>query len=598
MLFTKKLSMRKLFFLGLYFVFLVTKIASRYFHVASSSAPNYDEHPLYPTFDHSVDRNDQRGSWMNRKLMGIQVVRPHPSLNCTPLAIENFPRDIFTQSQRQYGAVIIHLVVSIYMFVGLALLCDDYFIPCLERICEVLHLQPDVAGATFMAAGSSAPELATTLVGVFIAKDDIGLGAVVGSADFNIMLVVSVSALFAKQVIYLNWWPLVRDSAVYLLSIILLALVIYDELVYWYESGIFIIVYGLYVLLMYYNPRIDAFWRIWCREHPTFCPRAIHSDQGIPDQIQQHSGAFGHFDIDNKSLLPNPICHEPPNIKTGYKRFEGDEDNFPSEKPDYTTEKFEIIGSGLVDQQSHRDTNTTKLDDVETQVRSGDSIESWFDTCFAPLKLPGREGVRGKIRYAFCAFLWPLRCALCLTVPDVRKTRWRQIPASHWLSFLMCCFWIGIFTVIMMWMITVIGVTLHIPDTVMGLTFIAAGSSVPDAIASVIVVREGEGDMAVSNAVGSNVFDILICMGLPWLIKSIISQAPIVIYSRGLLYSTLTLFTTVIYLLVATHINRWRLTKIYGYALLIGYIIVLVFCSLYELNYFGTVHLPSCPLNE
>ncbi|CAH8531573.1 unnamed protein product [Schistosoma haematobium] len=598
MLSTKKISMRKLFFLGLYFVFLVTKIGSHYFRVASSSSPNYDKHLLYSTFDPSVDRNDQSGSWMNRKLMGIQVVRPHPSLNCTPLAIENFPRDIFTQSQRQYGAVIIHLVVSIYMFIGLALLCDEYFIPCLERICEVLHLQPDVAGATFMAAGSSAPELATTLVGVFIAKDDIGLGAVVGSADFNIMLVVSVSALFAKQVIYLNWWPLVRDSAVYLLSIILLALVIYDELVYWYESGILIIVYGLYVLLMYYNPRIDAFWRIWCREHPTFCPRAIHSDQGIPDQIQQHSGAFGHFDIDNKSLLPNPICHEPSNIKTGYKRFEGDEDNFSSEKPDYTTEKFEIIGSGLVDQQSHRDTNTTKLDDVETQVRSGDSIESWFDTCFAPLKLPGREGVRGKIRYAFCAFLWPLRCALCLTVPDVRKTRWRQIPASHWLSFLMCCFWIGIFTVIMMWMITVIGVTLHIPDTVMGLTFIAAGSSVPDAIASVIVVREGEGDMAVSNAVGSNVFDILICMGLPWLIKSIISQAPIVIYSRGLLYSTLTLFTTVIYLLVATHINRWRLTKIYGYALLIGYIIVLVFCSLYELNYFGTVHLPSCPLNE
>lgn len=31
-----------------------------------------------------------------------------------------------------------------------------------------------------------------------------------------------------------------------------------------------------------------------------------------------------------------------------------------------------------------------------------------------------------------------------------------------------------------------------IPDTIMGLTFIAAGSSVPDAITSVIVVREGE----------------------------------------------------------------------------------------------------------
>lgn len=30
------------------------------------------------------------------------------------------------------------------------------------------------------------------------------------------------------------------------------------------------------------------------------------------------------------------------------------------------------------------------------------------------------------------------------------------------------------------------------------------------------------GDMAVSNAVGSNVFDILICLGLPWFIQTAI----------------------------------------------------------------------------
>lgn len=37
------------------------------------------------------------------------------------------------------------------------------------------------------------------------------------------------------------------------------------------------------------------------------------------------------------------------------------------------------------------------------------------------------------------------------------------------------------------------GHTWHIPDSVMGLTFIAAGSSVPDAIASLLVVRDGKG---------------------------------------------------------------------------------------------------------
>lgn len=44
----------------------------------------------------------------------------------------------------------------------------------------------------------------------------------------------------------------------------------------------------------------------------------------------------------------------------------------------------------------------------------------------------------------------------------------------------------------MVWMITVIGFTLGIPDTVMGLTFIAAGVSVPDALSGVAVVKEGK----------------------------------------------------------------------------------------------------------
>lgn len=57
-----------------------------------------------------------------------------------------------------------------------------------------MKLSPDVAGATFMAAGSSAPELATVVIGVFFAKDDIGVSGVIGSAVFNIMFVISVSA--------------------------------------------------------------------------------------------------------------------------------------------------------------------------------------------------------------------------------------------------------------------------------------------------------------------------------------------------------------------------------------------------------------------
>uniref|UniRef100_A0A914ZWA8 Sodium/calcium exchanger membrane region domain-containing protein n=1 Tax=Parascaris univalens TaxID=6257 RepID=A0A914ZWA8_PARUN len=53
-----------------------------------------------------------------------------------------------------------------------------------------------------------------------------------------------------------------------------------------------------------------------------------------------------------------------------------------------------------------------------------------------------------------------------------------------------------------------------LPDAkkaIMGLTVLAAGTSVPDLITSVIVARKGLGDMAVSSSIGSNLFDI--CIG-------------------------------------------------------------------------------------
>uniref|UniRef100_A0AAZ1XJ53 Sodium/calcium exchanger membrane region domain-containing protein n=1 Tax=Oreochromis aureus TaxID=47969 RepID=A0AAZ1XJ53_OREAU len=76
-------------------------------------------------------------------------------------AISEFPEDIFTVDQRRQGAVLLHVLCAIYMFHALAIVCDVYFVPSLEKLSQ------DVAGATFMAAGSSAPELFTSLIGQY-----------------------------------------------------------------------------------------------------------------------------------------------------------------------------------------------------------------------------------------------------------------------------------------------------------------------------------------------------------------------------------------------------------------------------------------------
>lgn len=58
----------------------------------------------------------------------------------------------------------------------------------------------------------------------------------------------------------------------------------------------------------------------------------------------------------------------------------------------------------------------------------------------------------------------------------------------------------------------------------MGLTILAAGTSIPDLITSVIVARKGLGDMAVSSSVGSNIFDITV--GLVHKVRKITAVQP------------------------------------------------------------------------
>lgn len=56
--------------------------------------------------------------------------------NCTPPAIEQFPRPLMGPYVRRHGGLVIHLLVAIFTFLGLAIVCDDYFVSSLDRICE------------------------------------------------------------------------------------------------------------------------------------------------------------------------------------------------------------------------------------------------------------------------------------------------------------------------------------------------------------------------------------------------------------------------------------------------------------------------------
>ena len=102
--------------------------------------------------------------------------------------------------------------------------------------------------------------------------------------------------------------------------------------------------------------------------------------------------------------------------------------------------------------------------------------------------------------------------------------------------------------------------------------------------------------MAVSNSIGSNIFDILICLGLPWLLQTVFVAFGDEVYinSNGILYTTVILLATVFVLLIVMIANSWRLDKKIGVFLLVVYVVVITIACLFETNVFGDINLPAC----
>ena len=102
--------------------------------------------------------------------------------------------------------------------------------------------------------------------------------------------------------------------------------------------------------------------------------------------------------------------------------------------------------------------------------------------------------------------------------------------------------------------------------------------------------------MAVSNTVGSNTFDVLLCLGVPWLIKAAVWNAPIEISSRGLFVSCVFIVGSVAIAFLVLFWNRWVLNQKVGCFFLVIYFIFLGTSVSMEMFVFDTFRLPMCDI--
>lgn len=190
------------------------------------------------------------------------------------------------------------------------------------------------------------------------------------------------------------------------------------------------------------------------------------------------------------------------------------------------------------------------------------------DDCLS-LDAPDRDA--GWAAWTWYAFTYPIVAALYCTLPDVRNPRWKRNWKMAVVAFLLCLVWIYAFSNMLYECIIVISNTLRIPNAVAAVTVLAAGTSIPDLLSSYIVAKQGEGDMAVSSSIGSNIFDVTVGLPLPWLCFNIIRGKVVTVQSNNLGFSVIVLIIMLICVVGTIVAMKWRMTYGLGVVMMILY---------------------------
>jgi Ca2+/Na+ antiporter len=209
----------------------------------------------------------------------------------------------------------------------------------------------------------------------------------------------------------------------------------------------------------------------------------------------------------------------------------------------------EVNWTGENEEEELEDVSSNSAESALNRNGKTRKISSVRDTGFV---------VPSEILYMLLYYLTlPLKIAIYLTTPDVRRkgSEHRAI-----LSILMSFSWLAVESYVLIICLNEMAILFRINSDSFGYTVGAWAASYPALWSSVVVARNGFGDMAASNALGSNTFSNLIGLGIPWLLYTLSSgsQQPYnAIQDAGVV-----LFTTILTIL---------LFLIYGMVALAGF---------------------------
>jgi len=365
----------------------------------------------------------------------------------------------------QWWGYLVEVVLLLQCFVGLAIVCDEYMVPALETLCRRWGIREDVAGATFMAFGSAAPEIIVNAVATIQSMNggasgdsqttNLGVSAILGSGMIAFSMIPATCAFSSSKPLMLKRRPLLRDEGFYTISLLTLIFIIWDGLVVFAECALLISVYVTYLCVIIFAAPVRQFYR-------KKMGYAVKRTTSFSEKITVETG----------NDLSVPMLNE--------------------------------AGECIVaaEEASH---GLFEVDEEEEEHSS----------------------IIGKVVHVFS---FPLSCLFKITCPNAEEGA--RFENLYLFTFIMTFVWVSVFSFVLSSIIERWVALSGVNMAVFGLILVSLGAEIPDTIESVSVAKKGYGSMAVANCQGTQVINIALGLGIPWLL--LCNNSPIIL-SKDLL---------------------------------------------------------------
>lgn len=130
---------------------------------------------------------------------------------------------------------------------------SNYLVEGLGAISQHFDISEAVLGASIAAMGSSAPEFGSSVFSVVQGHPTIGLGTIVGSAIFNVTVIVGAAALFGKYTIEQRVFY--RDGLFYLLTVAVAIVCVWDGSLSRFEAVFWALIFFVYLAILVRDAR-------------------------------------------------------------------------------------------------------------------------------------------------------------------------------------------------------------------------------------------------------------------------------------------------------------------------------------------------------